>query len=262
MTSVLLVLGAVAVQAVAMTYASPVCIVFGMLAAAAALAYHHRSRGHDTRYLVGGVATAVIPIWGPLLGLFLKPPAELTPEAARGLSYRSWGTFLLFPAVLTAMVPRMLGPTMGLAFLCATALSYAAWGLARYGRGGLALVLFVSSFGACGGLAYRSFQDSDLVRLSEAGATRGNVGALRQLLSEATSAGKGVPPDRLEDVVGPGKVLTSLPQAKVRPHAHSSAVADDGLLTDAGGWVYDPVAGTVRVNCTHTDPKGSVWASY
>jgi hypothetical protein len=246
-----------------MTYASPVLLVLGMAAAGAALGYHHRSRGHDTRYLVAGVLTAVIPFWGPLLGLCLKPPVELTPEAARGLSYRSWGTFLLFPAFLTAIVPAMLGPTMGLAFLCASVLSYAAWAVARSGRGGLALALFVSSFGACGGLAYRSLQHSDLVLLSEAGATKGNLGALRHLLSEATAADKGDPPARLESVVGPGKMLTSLPQAKVRPHhPNSSAVEDDGILTDAGGWVYDAVSKTVRVNCTHTDSKGSVWSSY
>lgn len=263
MKSIALVLTAAAAQILALVNGYPVLAVAGMFGAAAALFYHHRSRGHGTRYVAFGTLTALIPVWGPVLGLLLKPPPEAESPEAVGLSYRSWGSFLLFPALMTSMVPRMLGPTMGLAFLSGTALSYGAWGLARAGRGGLALALFVSSFGACGGLAYHSLQSSDLVLLSEAGATRGNLSAIRQALSQAAAENKGARPANLTSVVGPGKALEALPPAKLRPyHGPSSAIEETGAVTDAGGWTYDAVAGTVRVNCTHTDSKGSVWASY
>lgn len=240
-------------------------VPLGMAAAAVGLYFHHSSRGHSGGYVAVGVLSALIPCWGPILGVLLKPPPPADSDAARGLSYRSWAGFLLFPAVMTAMVPRMLGPAMPLAFLAGALLSLLAWWAARSGRGGVAVALFVSSFGACGGVAYNSLQDSDLVRQSEAAATKGHLGLLRQGLADAMAAGGGAPPAALPLVKRFDATAPEVPPAKLRPyHRPSAAVAEGSEPNDAGGWLYDRAASTptVRVNCTHTDPKGSAWSTY
>lgn len=264
MNSIIVVLVATAAQWFGLMKGVPAMIYVGMAAAAGGLYFHHSSRGHSGGYVAVGVLSALIPCWGPFLGLLLKPPPPAGSEAARGLSYRSWGSFLLFPALLTTVVPRMFGPSMPLAFLAASALSYLAWWTARNGRSGAAIALFVSSFGACGGLGYRSLQASDLVRRSEEAATRGHLGLLRQGLEGARAAG-GAAPAELPRVMVPGKEALQVPPARLRPHHPASAAVVEGPEpTDAGGWLYDRAASTptVRVNCTHTDSKLSVWATY
>lgn len=265
MKTTLAVLTAVAAQWFGMMNGSPPLLYAGMAASAVGLFFHHSSRGHGRGYVAAGVLTAVIPCWGPFLGLLLKPAPPDDSEEARGRSYRSWACLLLFPTVLSAMVPRMVGPSMPLAFLAASALSFLAWWTARHGRGGLAIAVFVSSLGACGGLAYRSIQDSDLVILSETGATKGRLSLLRQGLADAIAAGSGVAPAAVPLVRIYGDKGPEIPTAKLRPyHPPSSAVAEGPEPTDAGGWLYDRAASspTIRVNCTHTDPKGSVWSTY
>lgn len=263
--TVLVVLAATGAQWFGLMNGVPLLLYGGMVAAAAGLYFHHRSRGHTRGYVAGGVLSALIPCWGPFLGLLLKPAPPAGSEEARGLSYRSWAGFLLFPAVMTAALPGSLGPSMPLAFLAGSALSLLAWWTARVGRSGVAVALFVSSFGACGGLAYRSLQDSDLARHSTAGATKGHLSLLRQGLADALAAGGGVAPATLPPVVRLGHARPEIPPATPSPHhPPSSAVAEGSRPTDAGGWLYDRAASTptVRVNCTHTDAKLSVWSEY
>jgi hypothetical protein len=264
MMSALFVLTAAAAQWSGMVHEVPLLMYGGMAAAAAGLYWHHRSQGHSRAYVAGGVLTALIPVAGPVLGLLLKPAPPAGSEAERGLSYRSWAIFLLFPAVLSAMLSGLFGPAMPLAFLAASALSLLAWLTARAGRSGAAIALFLSNFGACSGLAYRSLQDSDLVRNSDAGATKGHLGLLRQGLAESLAGGSAAPA-ALPLVTRYGGKAPEIPPAKLGPyHAPSSAVAEGPEPTDAGGWLYDRAASTptVRVNCTHTDPKHTVWSAY
>lgn len=63
-------------------------------------------------------------------------------------------------------------------------------------------------------------------------------------------------------------LMAAIPPAKgLTDHPESAAVALGAAADDAGGWVYNNVGadaryGSVVVNCTHTDTKGSVWTEY
>ncbi len=65
-----------------------------------------------------------------------------------------------------------------------------------------------------------------------------------------------------------GKYLSSVPNSKApNYHGDTSLVTAAVGATDSMGWVYnntptDANLGTVWVNCTHTDTKGTTWTSY
>jgi hypothetical protein len=113
----------------------------------------------------------------------------------------------------------------------------------------------------------------DLLRYSDEGATRGNLGAMRSALSIYYGDYDGRYPREIDALTRNGKYLRSVPTAKLwgprntRPHPESDAVAYGIEPTDAGGWLYnnepkDPNFGTLVVNCTHQDSRGSVWSGY
>lgn len=95
---------------------------------------------------------------------------------------------------------------------------------------------------------------SGLIRKSSEGASKGNLAAMRALL-QSHHAAKGSFPTDLA-------ALGDLPRAKTPNYHPDSAQVAFGAATDAGGWLYDNAAGTLRVNCTHTDTKGTVWTMY
>lgn len=104
---------------------------------------------------------------------------------------------------------------------------------------------------------------SGLIRKSNEGATRGNLGAVRAALSIYFADHEGAHAPDLQELTVNGKYLSVLPKAKTPGyHADSTAVLLAGEPDDSGGWVYDPATGEVKVNCTHTDTKGSAWDSY
>ncbi len=109
---------------------------------------------------------------------------------------------------------------------------------------------------------------SDLNSYSEQGATRGNLGAIRSALSIYYGDKQGNYPSHLETLLIGGKYLSLLPQAKPgKWHEDSNHIVLGSEPTDVGGWLYnnnptDPNWGTLVVNCTHTDSRGSVWTSY
>jgi hypothetical protein len=128
-------------------------------------------------------------------------------------------------------------------------------------------------FSACGlaalfgfGLVVTQGIWRDLMRKSDEGATKWNLVALRTAVMRAREDESGLPPADLGELTP--KHLAAIPPAKLSLsafrslHEKSNAVRAGTAPTDEGGWLYDPSAGTVSVNCTHTDSKGSAWNAY
>lgn len=90
-------------------------------------------------------------------------------------------------------------------------------------------------------------------------------------------------PESLDALAADGKYLPAIPEVFVPvwapkesdrkysdmrfSHETSSAIYYGAKSNDAGGWLFngvfdDPDYGSLRINCTHTDLVGKVWASY
>lgn len=105
--------------------------------------------------------------------------------------------------------------------------------------------------------------------LREKGA-RLSLRVVRQALDEHRVV-RGVPPKSLDEpgFVGGEGFLLSLPMLELPSTGHppngrvvtgafrgADGKADPKVLKDSGGWAYDPSAGAVFVDCTHTDLRG------
>lgn len=100
--------------------------------------------------------------------------------------------------------------------------------------------------------------------------TKGNLGTLRSAVTIYFGDTDGSYPQDLSALVP--KYLNALPMAITAQHGRRSTVrlldseaSRAGRFTDSGGWAYvnsGADAGKVVVDCTHLDPRGSVWASY
>ncbi|MFA6093554.1 MAG: prepilin-type N-terminal cleavage/methylation domain-containing protein [Elusimicrobiota bacterium] len=133
------------------------------------------------------------------------------------------------------------------------------------------LMIVVAIIGILAAIAIPKF--ADLVRKSNEGATKGNLGTIRSALSIYYGDMEGTyPSNPLDGLTGNnGKYLSRIPEAKTPPHHGNVGTF---LLSDsaseasaAGGWLFNNVAnsstlGEVHVNCTHTDTRSSVWSSY
>jgi prepilin-type N-terminal cleavage/methylation domain-containing protein len=130
------------------------------------------------------------------------------------------------------------------------------------------LMIVVAIIGILAAIAIPKF--ANLIRKSNEGASKGNLGSIRGALSIYYGDLEGQYPNDMTSLTIAGKYLTAIPNAKTpNYHPDSSAVTDGVAVNDAagGGWLYNNVTGdanmgTVGVNCTHTDTKGSVWTSY
>jgi type II secretory pathway pseudopilin PulG len=130
-------------------------------------------------------------------------------------------------------------------------------------------MVVVAIIGILAAIAIPKF--ADLVRKSGEGAGKGNLGAIRSALSIHYGDREGSYPYHPVALTAHGRYMAALPLAKT-PSYHPDSdkvtlVASAAGLSDAGGWAYlaDPASpdyGTVYVNCTHTDTKGSVWSAY
>ncbi len=100
------------------------------------------------------------------------------------------------------------------------------------------------------------------------GSLKGNLGTLRSAVSIYYADTEGQYPADLSVLTTNAKYIAAVPSAKgLTEHADSSAVLQANAADDAGGWVYnnvggDPRYGSITINCTHIDTKGSVWTSY
>ena len=130
------------------------------------------------------------------------------------------------------------------------------------------LMIVVAIIGILAAIAIPKF--AELIRKSGEGASKGNLGSIRSSLSIYYGDMEGVYPAQLQALTIAGKYLTSIPLAKTPSYHPDSSGEVDGTLTaetGAGGWFYNNVngdanAGTMIVNCSHTDSKGSSWTSY
>jgi general secretion pathway protein G len=128
------------------------------------------------------------------------------------------------------------------------------------------LMIVVAIIGILAAIAIPKF--ASLIRKSSEGASKGNLGAIRSALSIYYGDMEGQYPATVESLTVGGKYLSTIPAAKA-PNYHSDAptVAYQTASDDAGGWTYnntnlDANQGTILVNCTHTDTKGTVWTVY
>lgn len=104
-----------------------------------------------------------------------------------------------------------------------------------------------------------------LVRKSGEGAMKNGLAELRAAVAVHKAAHDGAAPASLEALVE-SKSLAALPFLWGRfseiPHPKTSEAraARDGDAADTGKWGY--AGGTVFIDCTHTDNRGSAWTSY
>lgn len=108
-----------------------------------------------------------------------------------------------------------------------------------------------------------------LIRKSEEGTTRGNLGKMRSALSIYYGDNQSrYPQDDLQSLTAGQKYLRELPEVKrASPHLASRAVTTEAAPTDTGSWSYDhdpasPGWGHIAVGCLHSDLKGNLWSSY
>ena len=131
------------------------------------------------------------------------------------------------------------------------------------------LMIVVAIIGILAAIAIPKF--AELIRKSNEGASKGNLGALRSAMSIYYGDMEGAYPATMTALTIGGKYMTVLPNAKA-PNYHADGSAEVLLSasaspTDAGGWYYNDQAtnanvGNVLVNCTHTDTKGTIWSGY
>ena len=107
-----------------------------------------------------------------------------------------------------------------------------------------------------------------IMRINNEGATKGNLGAVRSALSIYYGDMEGYYPLVLDALTVSGKYISTIPKTDTKgPHPRSNEVRFGRAWQDSGGWLYnnvagDPNYGTLWIDCTHTDPKGSAWTSY
>ena len=133
------------------------------------------------------------------------------------------------------------------------------------------LMIVVAIIGILAAIAIPKF--ADLIRKSSEGTSKGNLGGIRSALSVYYGDMEGQYPSDLAALTVTSKYFQAIPVAKV-PNYHSDnsvieeqTLADDMTGSPSGGWIYnniasDPNVGTVWVNCTHTDTKGTTWTTY
>ena len=130
------------------------------------------------------------------------------------------------------------------------------------------LMIVVAIIGILAAIAIPKF--ADLIRKSNEGATKGNLGSVRSALSIYYGDQEGIFPATPDALTVNGDYIDKIPNAKT-PNYHtdqSSFLLDNVAgLTDEGGWAYDNTQATANfgnlfVNCSHTDTKSTRWSTY
>ncbi|MFH2204980.1 MAG: prepilin-type N-terminal cleavage/methylation domain-containing protein [Elusimicrobiota bacterium] len=128
------------------------------------------------------------------------------------------------------------------------------------------LMIVVAIIGILAAVAIPKF--ADLVRKSNEGATKGNLGAVRSALSIYYGDQEGLYPNTPAALTTGGDYIDMIPEARTPSyHADSGTISQSQSTNDTGGWGYNNTAGAANfgflfVNCSHTDSKGSIWSSY
>ncbi|MBI5200139.1 MAG: prepilin-type N-terminal cleavage/methylation domain-containing protein [Elusimicrobia bacterium] len=126
----------------------------------------------------------------------------------------------------------------------------------------MAVVAIIGILSAIAGMKYAS-----LLRKANEGGVIGQLGSLRSAISIYYADMEGQYPGALASLTQNPKLISSLAAIAPPPFHQSSAVIHNGsVANDTGGWMYDDTGGTtfgtVWVNCTHTDSKGTAWNAY
>jgi len=129
------------------------------------------------------------------------------------------------------------------------------------------LMIVVAIIGILAAIAIPKF--ADLIRKSNEGSTKGNLGALKGALAVYYGQNEGIyPTDALVSLTANGTYMQNIPTANMPPfHAKSTTVNTGTAVNDAAGWMFDNVStdssyGSLWANCTHTDTKGTAWNAY
>ena len=136
------------------------------------------------------------------------------------------------------------------------------------------LMIVVAIIGILAAIAIPKF--ADLIRKSNEGATKGNLGAIRSAVSIYYGEQEGTWPfvsgaNTLASILttNNGMFIKAMPNSyEPNYHAATSSVSLDAVGDD-GYWGYEnslaggvKTTGDVWVNCTHTDTKTTVWSTY
>jgi prepilin-type N-terminal cleavage/methylation domain-containing protein len=138
------------------------------------------------------------------------------------------------------------------------------------------LMIVVAIIGILSAIAIPKF--ADLIRKSNEGATKGNLGAIRSAMSIYYGEIEGwyptSDPGPILTMEG-GKYLKEVPPCYTPPNHFKNASFELAATSTteagaAGAWGYqenrtpgaDRPWGDVWVNCTHTDSKASTWSGY
>jgi prepilin-type N-terminal cleavage/methylation domain-containing protein len=142
-------------------------------------------------------------------------------------------------------------------------------GMGRRGFTLIELMIVVAIIGILAAIAIPKF--AELIRKSNEGSTKGNLGAIRSALTIYYSDMEGQYPDHLGALTTAGKYMSDLPKAHAAGY-HSPTTSQQitrvsAVISDYGGWMYDDIPtssdfGRVFLNCTHTDTKGTFWSAY
>ena len=151
------------------------------------------------------------------------------------------------------------------------------------------LMIVVAIIGILAAVAIPKF--AEMVKKSQEGSTKGNLGVIRSALSIYYADMEGNwPNDNLDSLTVNGKYLSAIPKTRLPSlHPESSVVCVSQLVSTCriglgappgydgqlNGylWVYweqdtPPMSGTPRnhgdfwLGCLHTDSKGTVWTAY
>jgi prepilin-type N-terminal cleavage/methylation domain-containing protein len=128
------------------------------------------------------------------------------------------------------------------------------------------LMIVVAIIGILAAIAIPKF--AELIRKSNEGASKGNLGSIRSALSIYYGDMEGQYPTNMNALTISGKYLSEVPKSKApNYHSDTAAIVHQVSANDGAGWTYnstvaDPNFGVVWVNCTHTDTKGSIWTTY
>ena len=129
------------------------------------------------------------------------------------------------------------------------------------------LMIVVAIIGILAAIAIPKF--ASLIRKSSEGACKGSLGAIRASLSIYYGDMEGQYPTNLAAMTIAGKYLNPVPSARAPNYHADNSVATEGASSsaDGGGWLFNNLSGdanlgSVFVNCTHTDTKGSIWTTY